>query len=89
LLDQLEASEGDVQIHLNESQISVGDFTAEATDAVFPDYQRLLQTAPTQLIAVSAADLVQEIKTGPTRTMIGEPNNAPHEMSLVLVGQDG
>jgi len=88
LLDHLEASEGDVQIHLTESQISVGDFKAEAIDALFPDYQQLLQTAPTQLIAVSAADLVQEIRSGPTRTMIREPNNAPHEMSLVLVSQN-
>jgi len=87
-LDHLDTSTADMTIHLTERQISLGDLTTEVIDAVFPDYQRLLQTAPTQLIAVSAADLVEEIRTGPTRTMTREPNNAPHEMSLILVGQD-
>lgn len=52
---------------------------------MFPDHQRLLRTTPAQRISVTTVDVRDRLATGPTRTMTQAPNNALHEVSVVLL----
>lgn len=87
LLDVAPSYDDPVTIELTGRTITIGGHTAEAIDAAFPDYQRLLRTAPTESVRVTAANLVELVSSGPTRTVIQAPNNAPHEISVVLIGK--
>lgn len=77
-----------VRIELTEHTVTIGDQTADAIDAAFPDYQQLLRTAPAESVRVRAANLVELVTAGPTRTLVQNPDNAPHEVSAVVVNRD-
>lgn len=88
LLEEVARTDGPVRIELTENTVTIGDQTAETIDAAFPDYQQLLRTAPTESVRVLAANLVELVTAGPTRTLVQNPNNAPHEISAVIMGTD-
>lgn len=84
LLDALSLpARGDVQLRIDEKTISVGDATARAVDAPFPDYQRLLRITPKQQITVAVNDLRARLATGPTRKIRSQPNDAEHDVSVI------
>jgi len=88
LLDLTSRRDESVTIELTGHAITIGGRTADAIDAVFPDYQRLLRTAPTESVRVTTTNLVELVSSGPTRTLTQPPNNAPHEISVVVIGND-
>ncbi len=78
----------EISIRLNPHTVHIADTQSAAIDAVFPDYQRLLQTMPARQITIKSADLLHRLATGPTRTLTQAPNGIPHEVSLVLLTDD-
>lgn len=88
LLERVARTENTVTVELSENTVTIGDQTAEAIDAAFPDYQQLLRTAPAESVRVRAANLVELVTAGPTRTLVQNPDNAPHEVSAVIMNRD-
>jgi DNA-binding transcriptional MerR regulator len=68
-------------LHLDGSQFA-------AVDAGFPDYRRLLQATPTRQVSVTTAELRHRLTSGPTRTLTQAPGDMPHEISVILLGED-
>ncbi len=89
LLEKVARTENTVTVELTENTVTIGDQTAEAIDAAFPDYQQLLRTAPAESVRVRAANLVELVTAGPTRTLVQNPNNAPHEVSALVMDRNG
>jgi DNA polymerase-3 subunit beta len=86
LLDDLAlAADDDIRVELNDASITIGPAHADAINAPFPDYQNILRTTPARHISITTADVLQRITTGATRTMADGPNNAPHEVTVVLL----
>ncbi|MEO6880848.1 MAG: MerR family transcriptional regulator [Mycobacteriaceae bacterium] len=88
LLQDSARTEATVAVELTESTVTIGDRTADGIDAAFPDYQQLLRNAPVESVRVRAENLVELVTAGPTRTLVQNPNNAPHEISALVVDGD-
>ncbi len=78
----------EISLHLDPHALTIGSAHAAAIDAVFPNYQRLLQTTPARQVMITTVDLLHRLTAGPTRTMTQAPNNMPHEVSVVLLADD-
>jgi DNA-binding transcriptional MerR regulator len=86
--DRVLPREQEISIRLDRQTVHIGNSHSTGIDAVFPDYQRLLQTTPSRQIKIRAADLFDRLTTGPTRALTQAPNNVPHEVSVVLLTDD-
>jgi len=86
LIDDLTAApDDDISLRLDHRSLTIAAAHAEAITAVFPNYQRLLRTTPEQQVSVTTVDVRDRLAAGPTRTMMQAPNNALHEVSVVLL----
>lgn len=86
LLDELALQpDQDVRIALHNRDLTLGGVHVRGIDAVFPDYQRLLQTSTAEEITVTRVDLIERLRMGPTRTLDQPPNSSSHEVSVVVL----
>lgn len=86
LIDALTpAPDDEISLRLDQHSVTIAAAHAETINAVFPNYQRLLRTTPAQQVSVTTVDVRDRLATGPTRTMTQAPNNALHEVSVVLL----
>ena len=89
LVDDCElARDQTVVVRHDRRTVQVGDRNSAGIDAVFPDYQRLLPTTPAREVAVTAADLLNRLVSGPTRTLTQTPGDVAHDISVILVADD-
>jgi DNA polymerase III subunit beta len=86
--DRALSHDKEVTVRLDSQAVTIGGSRSAAIDAVFPDYQRLLQAAPAHQTTINKAALHHRLTTGPTRTMIQAPDDLPHKVSLVLMTED-
>jgi DNA polymerase-3 subunit beta len=77
-----------VFIRLDRRTVWIGEQNSAGIDAMFPDYQRLLPPASAREVTVTAADLLDRLVSGPTRTLTRAPGDVPHDVSVMLLADD-
>jgi DNA-binding transcriptional MerR regulator len=83
------AVDDELVVRLDGQRISIGPAEADAVDAVFPDYRRLIRTNRARSVAISAHELVDALSSGPVRSLVQEPGHGPHDVSVLVMGGTG